>query len=355
MSTMKRPLRALAAFALLCVVGSAGLPAAWAEEPARLDSLARDSGARFGDWTVWNIDGADQAYFFIHERTRQVVYLTWQSNGWVYHRDAKGAWHTVYSQGAPVREDRSLGEEKYLARRQPARELARGTYKIMEWTAKVDADKIELSVPDVETRITIKRDSPVFVSNARQVGMAEARRPEVEARGRARLDALAPGAGAKFGDWAVWNIEGMNQACFFIHERTRQVIYLSWQSNGWVYHRDGKGVWRTVYSQGNPEQQDQNGLGEANYLGRKTPAQDLAPGTYKIMEWTAKVGADQIELSVPDVETRITIKRDSPVFVSNARQVGTPEQKRPARGGGPAGGGAPASPSPSSVSGARRK
>src|SRR5262249_44591118 len=107
MSVMKRPLRAFVAFTLLCGGLATGLPAARAEEPVKLDGLAPDTGARFGDWTVWNITGDSKAVFFIHEKTRQVIYLTWASNGWVYFRDGKGAWHTVYSQGDPVQENQA--------------------------------------------------------------------------------------------------------------------------------------------------------------------------------------------------------------------------------------------------------
>jgi hypothetical protein len=137
-----------------------------------------------------------------------------------------------------------------------------------------------------------------------------------------KLDALAPDAGAKFGDWTVWHIAGENKAVFFIHDKTRQVIYLTWASNGWVYYRNGDGVWYTVYSQGEPQLQDQSGLPAGKYLERKRPGEELARGTYKIDAWTVKVEAEQMELFVPQVETRIYLKRGSPVFVSNDRPIG---------------------------------
>jgi hypothetical protein len=174
MSVLKRGLRAVLSFGLLCGVasGPAGVAAPLPpDRTVKLDTLAPDAGAKFGDWTVWHIDGDNKAYFFIHDKTRQVIYLTWASNGWVYYRDGNGVWFTVYSQGDPQQQNQGgLPEARYLERKRPNVEVARGTYKFLAWTAKVDGDQMELFVPAVETRIFIRRNSAVFVSNGREIG-----------------------------------------------------------------------------------------------------------------------------------------------------------------------------------------
>src|SRR5262245_27613823 len=64
---------------------------------ATLDTLGRNGGARFGEWKVWRHDGKERALLLIHDRTGNVLYLLWSSNGWIDHRNGTEAWETIYT------------------------------------------------------------------------------------------------------------------------------------------------------------------------------------------------------------------------------------------------------------------
>jgi hypothetical protein len=323
------------------LLDAAGGQALAGKSPATpLDGLGRDGGARFGDWVIWRYDGADQAIFVIHQKTRWVFYMPWVSNGWANYRTPSGDWYVLFSKGPAERQDRSdLPIAKYLDRPIPGSDVAPGDYRFRKWTVKVTDDQIHMTGADYDDKIIIRKDG-TFAHNGRESGEKAAapvkeppepkKEPEPKpepkkeaAKSTLRLDAVANGEAVRYGDWIIRRTDaGGDDAVFFIHEKTRRTIYMPWTSNGWINYRDAKAAWFVVFSTGAPEPQNRDDLKLGMYLDRKPPAEELVRDSYKMKQWTVRVDAGQIEMVGIDFNDRIIIPRNGHVFTHNGRKIG---------------------------------
>jgi hypothetical protein len=146
-------------------------PTKKAPQFAKLDQLADEQGARFGDWVLWRHDSGGNAIVMVHQPSGQVVYMPWSSNGWLNFRLPNGVWNVLYTHGAPSPQNRSdLQIAKFLNRR-PEVVVQPGAYKFQHWNVTVGADSIEFhNTAPHKDRMTIRPHAVEFTHNGRTVG-----------------------------------------------------------------------------------------------------------------------------------------------------------------------------------------
>lgn len=135
------------------------------------------------------------------------------------------------------------------------------------------------------------------------------------------LSGLEKGAGANFGDWAIWNYQDLGPALLLIDQKTGYVVYLPWSSNGWINLRTKEGDWMVLFAKGEPEAQDRKDLQTAKFLDKR-PTLDLEEGKYTFREWDVKVTKGAIEFHNINYGDRLTMQRSSGSLVHNARPIG---------------------------------
>ena len=140
--------------------------------PARRPGdLAKGEGVRYGEWVLWRATTGEDDAFWVHTKTNKVFYMPWTSNGWLNFRDTKGTWYVMYSMGPPElqnRDDLKVGD--YTDRPQPTVEMARGTFKLKQWTVTVNDTQIEMVGDDFKDRLVIPRLGSVATHNGRKMG-----------------------------------------------------------------------------------------------------------------------------------------------------------------------------------------
>jgi hypothetical protein len=143
-------------------------------EPAELPtidlkSLKVGDGAAFGDWAIWRYNNGGESYFVINRKTNLVVYLNWDSNGWINFRKSDGTWHILYSNGAPGPTNcPDLDAAPYLAK-QPTVRVAPDKYTVKGWTITVTGDTMEFFIPNVRSQMTMRASSEEVTHNDRTI------------------------------------------------------------------------------------------------------------------------------------------------------------------------------------------
>ncbi len=135
------------------------------------------------------------------------------------------------------------------------------------------------------------------------------------------LTRLDKDGGAHFGDWLVWNHNQGGHSIYFINRKTGLTVYLPWSSNGWLNFRTGDGTWHVLYPTGAPSLQDRRDLDIQKFLGKQPPAVRVAPGNYKIQNWTITVTDDAMEIHTPNVRSTINLRATAPEFMHNGRTI----------------------------------
>lgn len=159
---------ALLTLTLLFIFASAVYPQEKAKD-GELQNLARDAGANFGDWTIWNYQEGGPAFVLVHPKTGSIIYLPWASNGWINFRAKNGDWQLLCSKGEPIAQERKeLQLAKFLDNR-PTLELEAGKYTFKDWTVKVAKDKIEFHNSAYDDRLIIQPTTAEFVHNGRKI------------------------------------------------------------------------------------------------------------------------------------------------------------------------------------------
>jgi hypothetical protein len=181
-----------AAAALLVCALPFGTPRAAGEEKGRADEKAKDqkavkldaldenTGATFGDWTVWRY-GA-KATVLRNTKTEYVIYLPWTSNGWLNYRTDKKEWFVSYSFGKPMTQDRSDLKVDDMFKKAPTVALEPGKYTVQgeitingmkmtqKWDVTVGKDTIEFANTDGKNKLVITKTSAEFTHNDRAIG-----------------------------------------------------------------------------------------------------------------------------------------------------------------------------------------
>jgi hypothetical protein len=134
-----------------------------------LQNLARDSGAKFGDWTIWNYQEGGPAFVLANQKTGYVIYLPWSSNGWINFRAKDGEWMVLYSKGEPEAQERKELLLAKLLDQRPTLNLELGKYTFKDWTAEVTKDKIEFKNGNYDDRLSIQPTAAEFVHNGRKI------------------------------------------------------------------------------------------------------------------------------------------------------------------------------------------
>jgi hypothetical protein len=137
--------------------------------PIALDKIAKDAGAVYGDWLIWRYDDGGQSVMMIHQKTKMLVYLTWQSNGWINYRTGAGVWHVLYPTGTPGLQDRADLDAARFAGRVPTHRLTEGKYTFQNWSVTVAADSIELFCPNVRSQMVVRPHAAEFTHNNRVI------------------------------------------------------------------------------------------------------------------------------------------------------------------------------------------
>jgi hypothetical protein len=138
------------------------------------------------------------------------------------------------------------------------------------------------------------------------------------------LDKIAKNAGAVYGNWLIWRYDDGGQSVMMINQKTNMLVYVTWQSNGWINYRTGGGVWHVLFPTGTPNLQNRADLDAARFLG-KQPTHRLAEGKHTFQNWTVSVGPDAIEFFCPSITSRMIVRPSSATFVHNDRVIGVPD------------------------------
>lgn len=154
---------------LLCAFAAPGYTQDKAKE-GELQNLARDSGAKFGDWTIWNYQVGGPAFVLANQKTGTVIYLPWSSNGWINFRAKEGEWKILYSKGEPEAQDRKELQLTKLLEQRPTLELEVGKTTFKDWNVEVTKDKIEFKNGNFDDRLIIQPAAGEFVHNGRKIG-----------------------------------------------------------------------------------------------------------------------------------------------------------------------------------------
>ena len=142
-----------------------------APQTVKLDQLADENGARFGDWVLWRYDSGGAAIILTHLPSGQIIYMPWSSNGWLNFRPPSGAWQVLYSQGTPSPQNRDdIQSAKFLNQR-PDMVVQPGQYTFLRWNVTVGADSIEFqNTAPHNDRMIIRPNVVEFTHNNRTVG-----------------------------------------------------------------------------------------------------------------------------------------------------------------------------------------
>ena len=138
--------------------------------PIALDKIAANAGAVYGDWLIWRYDDGGQSVMIVNQKTNMVVYLTWQSNGWINYRTGGGVWHVLFPTGTPSLQNRSDLDANRFAGKVPTHRLAEGKHTFQNWTVTVADDGIEFYCPNVRSQIIVRPNSAAFTHNERVIG-----------------------------------------------------------------------------------------------------------------------------------------------------------------------------------------
>lgn len=136
------------------------------------------------------------------------------------------------------------------------------------------------------------------------------------------LHLIEKNAGANFGDWVVYRYDEGGKAVFLINQKTGFVIYLPWNSNGWINFRPKDGEWHVLYSMKNAEKQDRSDLKIGDFLKKNRPDVAVENGKYMFKDWTVTVTKDDIDFRCSTYDDRMTIRRTSGEVVHNGRDIG---------------------------------
>jgi hypothetical protein len=140
------------------------------------------------------------------------------------------------------------------------------------------------------------------------------------------LDKIANNAGAVYGDWAIWRYDDGGQSVMIVNQKTNLLVYLTWQSNGWVNYRTGGGTWHVLFPTGTPSLQDRRDLDAGRFLG-KQPTHSLAEGKHSFQNWNVNITPDAIEFFCPEIKSQMIVRPNSTAFTHNDRVVA--DQKTP--------------------------
>ena len=142
-----------------------------APQTVKLDQLADENGARFGDWVLWRYDSGVQAIILVHQPSGQIIYMPWSSNGWLNFRPPNGAWHVLYSQGTPSLQNRDDLPVARLLSQRPEIHVQPGQYSFQKWNVTVGVDCIEFhNTAPHNDQMTIRPHAVEFMHNKRTVG-----------------------------------------------------------------------------------------------------------------------------------------------------------------------------------------
>jgi hypothetical protein len=170
----------LACICLAILAASSGVTAAPVRErnyklepegppPIALDKIANNAGAVYGDWLIWRYDDGGQSVMIVNQKTNMLVYLTWQSNGWINYRTGGGVWHVLFPTGTPSLQNRSdLNAARFLGK-QPTHRLSEGKHTFQNWTVTVAGDGIEFYCPSITSRMIVRPNSADFTHNDRVI------------------------------------------------------------------------------------------------------------------------------------------------------------------------------------------
>lgn len=137
--------------------------------PIPLDKIAKNAGAVYGDWLIWRYDDGGQSVMIVNQKTNMLIYLTWQSNGWINYRTGGGTWHVLFPTGtASLQDRRDLDITRFLGK-QPTHSLAAGKHTFQNWTVTVTPEAIEFFCPTIRSQMIVRPNSAEFTHNNRVI------------------------------------------------------------------------------------------------------------------------------------------------------------------------------------------
>ncbi len=134
------------------------------------------NGAKFGIWSLWVCPvqrNKKSAYLLYNQKSKETIYLSWTSKGWINHRTAEGTWNYIIESTKKVHNNPS-GEKYYdnLKDKQPTKMLTKNDYKLGgNWEFTVSDEQIEFRTANREGILVIRPYTEEFTFNGQSFPM----------------------------------------------------------------------------------------------------------------------------------------------------------------------------------------